>query len=312
MEHIEQAGVHSGDSSCVVPPWSLPERIVTRIKEIARALAEELRVCGLMNVQLAYREGEIYIIEVNPRASRTAPFVGKANGVPWPRVAALAMMGRSLESQGVSEIDSAGTYAVKAPVFPFKKFSRTDFVLGPEMRSTGEVMGRDRSLPIALAKAMMGAGTEIPTSGAVFLSVRDADKNEAVDVARRLGAMGFELYSTGGTADALARQSVDATRLKKIAEGARPNVLDLLTSGDLDLVINTPTHTGFASDEGKIRASAVRFGVPMITTITGAKAMVSAIEALRAGDWGVSSLQSAAKPAAEAEDAPESAAVPTA
>jgi len=292
MEHIEQAGVHSGDSSCVVPPWSLPDRIVARLKEIARALAKELRVSGLMNVQLAYREGEIYIIEVNPRASRTAPFVGKANGVAWPRVAALAMMGRSLESQGVREIGDAGTFAVKAPVFPFKKFFRTDFVLGPEMRSTGEVMGRDRSLPIALAKAMMGAGTEVPTKGAVFLSVRDADKKEAVDVARRLGAMGFRLFSTGGTADALARQSVAATRLKKIAEGARPNVLDLLTSGDLDLVINTPTHTGFASDEGKIRASAVRFGVPMITTITGAKAMVSAIEALRAGDWGVAPLQS--------------------
>jgi carbamoyl-phosphate synthase large subunit len=310
MEHIEQAGVHSGDSSCVIPPWSVPDRFVTRIKEIARSLAKELRVCGLMNVQLAIRAGEIYIIEVNPRASRTAPFVGKANNTPWPRVAALAMMGRTLESQGVGEVDNPGAYAVKAPVFPFKKFSRTDFVLGPEMRSTGEVMGRDRSLPLALAKAMMGAGTEIPTSGSVFLSIRDEDKKEAVDVARRLGAMGFQLYSTGGTADALERQSITATRLKKIAEGARPNVLDLLTSGDLDLVINTPTHTGYATDEGKIRASAVRLGVPMITTITGAKAMVSAIEALRAGDWGVSSLQSAPTINAEAKNAPESAAAP--
>ncbi len=293
MEHIEQAGVHSGDSSCVIPPWSIPGATVDRIKEIARALAKELRVCGLMNVQLALRNGEISIIEVNPRASRTAPFVGKANGVPWPRVAALAMMGRSLDEQGIKPPSDVNTYAVKAPVFPFKKFSRTDFVLGPEMRSTGEVMGRDPSLPIALAKALLGAGTELPLTGSIFLSVRNEDKDGAVDIARRLGAMGFAIYSTGGTAEALAAQSVAVHTLKKIVEGVRPNVLDLMTSGDIQLVINTPTRTGYATDEGKIRAAAVRMGVPMITTLTGAKALVSAIEALKAGDWSVAALQDA-------------------
>lgn len=291
MEHIEQAGVHSGDSSCVVPPWDLPDPVVQRIRDIARTLAKELRVCGLMNVQLAYSAGELFLIEVNPRASRTAPFVGKAKGVPWPRVAALAMLGHSLTDQGVEERPDSGSYAVKAPVFPFKKFTRTDFVLGPEMRSTGEVMGRDRSLPIALAKALMGAGIKLPTEGAVFLSVRDQDKPVAVEIARRLGAMGFRIYSTTGTADALESQSVKAHRLTKIVEGARPNVLDLMTSGELQLVINTPTTTGYATDEGKIRAAAVRLGVPMITTATGARALVSAIEALRAGDWSVSALQ---------------------
>jgi len=291
MEHIEQAGVHSGDSSCVVPPWSLPERTVDRVREIARELAKDLRVCGLMNVQLALRENDIYIIEVNPRASRTAPFVGKAKGVPWPRVAALAMMGRSLEAQNVQEQNEPGAYAVKAPVFPFRKFSKTDFVLGPEMRSTGEVMGRDPSLPIALAKALMASGMDLPLEGSVFLSVRHEDKPAAVEIARRLGAMGFKIYSTAGTADTLEQHSVTAERLKKIVEGARPNVLDLLASGELSLVINTPTHTGYATDEGKIRAAAVRLGVPMITTATGASAMVSAIEALRAGDWTVGALQ---------------------
>ncbi len=295
MEHIEQAGVHSGDSSCVIPPWSIPERTVERIREISRALAKELRVCGLMNVQLALRDDTISIIEVNPRASRTAPFVSKANGTPWPRVAALAMMGHSLDRQRIEAPGDVGTYAVKAPVFPFKKFSRTDFILGPEMRSTGEVMGRDASLPIALAKAMIAAGTELPLSGSVFLSVRDEDKQGAIDIARRLGSMGFALYSTGGTAEALAAQSISVHTLKKIVEGVRPNVLDLMTSGDIQLVINTPTQTGYATDEGKIRAAAVRLGVPMITTLTGARALVSAIEALKAGDWSVAALQPSAE-----------------
>ncbi len=296
MEHIEHAGVHSGDSTCTIPPWSLPKRVTEQIREICRTLARELRVCGLMNVQLAVKDDEIYIIEVNPRASRTAPFVAKAKGVPWPRIAARAMMGRTLDEQDVEERPDTGLHAVKQPVFPFRKFPKVDFVLGPEMRSTGEVMGIDASLPTALAKAAMGAGVELPTEGNVFLSVRDADKPRMMDVARTLKSMGFGLFATGGTADALQRYSIDATRLKKIAEGARPNVLDMIRNGEIHLVINTPTRTGYDTDEGKIRATAVRLGIPMVTTATGAHAVVQAIQALRAGQWTPVALQDAFAP----------------
>ncbi len=293
MEHIEHAGVHSGDSTCTIPPWSLPTPTVERIRAICRELAAALRVCGLMNAQLAVKDGEIYVLEVNPRASRTAPFVAKAKGVPWPRVAARAMLGRSLDAQGVTERPDTGLYAVKQPVFPFRKFPRVDFVLGPEMRSTGEVMGMDASLPIALAKAAFGAGVEPPLEGGVFLSVRDADKPHAVEIARTLKSMGFTVYATTGTAALLARQSIDTVTLNKIGEGARPNVLDMLLSGDIHLVINTPTRTGYDTDEGKIRAAAVRLGIPMVTTATGARAMVQAIQALRAGRCAPVALQDA-------------------
>jgi len=296
MEHIEQAGVHSGDSTCTIPPWSLPERTVERIRDISRDLARAMRVRGLMNVQMALQDDELYILEVNPRASRTAPFVAKAKGVAWPFLAAQVMMGRSLDELGAQERPDTGAFAVKAPVFPFRKFPRTDFVLGPEMRSTGEVMGLDPSLPLALAKATLGAGAALPLEGGVFFSVRDADKRRMVDVARSLCAMGFHLYTTAGTAGFLETFSVQTTPLKKVAEGARPNVLDMLTSGEIHLVINTPTRTGYDTDEGKIRATAVRFGVPMVTTAAGALAAVRAIEALRAGDWSVSALQDAAEP----------------
>ncbi|RMH24141.1 MAG: carbamoyl-phosphate synthase large subunit [Planctomycetota bacterium] len=283
MEHIEHAGVHSGDSTCTVPPWSLPEGVVERIREISRDLARALRVKGLMNVQLAVKDGAIYVLEVNPRASRTAPFVAKAKGVPWPGVAARAMLGRSLDAQGVHEQPDTGLFAVKQPVFPFRKFPRVDFVLGPEMRSTGEVMGLDASLPIALAKAALGAGVELPAEGGVFLSVRDQDKPEAPEIARMLKSMGFTLFATRGTAEVLERQSIEVEPLKKIAEGARPNVLDMMLSGRIHLVINTPTRTGYDTDEGKIRATAVRLGLPMATTAAGARAMAQAIQALRAG-----------------------------
>ena len=283
MEHIEHAGVHSGDSTCTIPPWSLPTATVEGIHVISRELARALRVNGLMNVQLAVKDSVIYVLEVNPRASRTAPFVAKAKGVPWPRVAARVMLGRSLAEQGRVEEPDTGFYAVKQPVFPFRKFPRVDFVLGPEMRSTGEVMGLDASLPVALAKAALGAGVELPIEGGVFISVRDADKRECVEIARTLKSMGFTIHATRGTADALDQHSIDLVRLKKIAEGARPNVLDLMLSGEIHLVINTPTRTGYDTDEGKIRATAVRLGLPMATTAAGARAMVQAIQALRAG-----------------------------
>ncbi|HJN80917.1 MAG TPA: ATP-grasp domain-containing protein, partial [Phycisphaerales bacterium] len=265
-----------------------------RITQHAKALAEALQVRGLMNLQLAVRDDEIYVIEVNPRASRTVPFVAKGTGVPWSRIAAKVMMGASLASlEEETQREESGFYAVKEPVFPFEKFPGVDVVLGPEMRSTGEAMGFDRSLPVALAKAKMSAWLPLPTEGEVFLSVRDADKQSVVDVARALGSMDFTVHCTQGTCDLLAAHSVQATPIRKISEGARPNILDRLANGEIDLIINTPTRTGSDTDEGRIRAMAVRSRVPMITTLTGAMAAVRAISALRAGTWKVHALQDA-------------------
>ena len=291
MEHIEEAGVHSGDSACTIPPYSLSPQIVERIKDQARRLAERLRVRGLMNLQLAVKNGEIFILEVNPRASRTAPFVSKAKGVPWPRLAAKVMMGASLRGLGAAEVPDAGFYAVKESVFPFSKFPGVDVVLGPEMRSTGEVMGADRSLPLAFAKACMGAGVQLPTEGAVFLSVRDEDKNAAVEIARSLRSMGFRVLSTGGTHEHLREFGIHVESLPKISEGLRPNILDLIADGEVSLILNTATRKGADTDEGRIRATAVKAGVTMITTIPGARATVQAIAALRAGEWGVAATQ---------------------
>ncbi|MEQ8845685.1 MAG: carbamoyl-phosphate synthase large subunit [Phycisphaerales bacterium] len=291
MEHIEHAGVHSGDSTCFLPPNELSPRTIEAVRDAAMRLARALRVRGLMNVQLAIKDGVVYVLEVNPRASRTAPYVSKATHVSWPNLAARVMMGASLDDLGVREVLHTGAFAVKAPVFPHQKFPRVDFVLGPEMRSTGEVMGMDASPPLALAKAAMASGNALPTAGAVFVSVRDADKPGILPVVRGLAAMGFVIYSTGGTAEFLSKYSVRTNLVQKIATGARPNVVDMMTSGDIHLVINTPTASGSATDEGLIRSTAVRLSIPMITTATAARAAVDAIAALRAGDWSVRPLQ---------------------
>jgi carbamoyl-phosphate synthase large subunit len=303
MEHIEEAGVHSGDSSCVIPPFSLPKSIVDRIKHQARALAQRLNVRGLMNVQMAVKDEQVYILEVNPRASRTVPFVAKAKGVPWATIAAKVMMGATLEQLDAREVPDTGFSAVKQPAFPFDRFPGVDVVLGPEMRSTGEVMGAHRSLPVAMGKACMGAGIRLPTRGNVFLSVRDSDKPHAVELARLLVSMGFVVYTTGGTHELLRQHAIDTLPLRKVSEGARPNILDKIANGEIALIINTPTRKGKDTDEGKIRATAVRNRVPIITTITGAKAAVQAIAALRAGTWSVSAIQdyfpNLARPAAD-------------
>ena len=291
MEHIEEAGVHSGDSGCTIPPYSLSDEIVEEIKDQARRLAERLRVRGLMNLQLAVKDGRIYILEVNPRASRTAPFVSKAKGVPWPQLAAKVMMGASLDSLNVDEVPDAGFFAIKEPVFPFSKFPGVDVILGPEMRSTGEVMGADRSLPLAFAKACMGAGMVLPTEGTVFLSVRDQDKDAAVEIARSLRSMGFRVVSTGGTHAHLRDFGIDVESLPKISEGLRPNILDLIADEEVSLILNTATRKGAETDEGRIRATAVKAGVTMITTAPGARAAVQAIAALKAGDWNVAATQ---------------------
>ncbi|MBI1303728.1 MAG: carbamoyl-phosphate synthase large subunit [Phycisphaera sp.] len=291
MEHIEEAGIHSGDSTCVVPPFALPPETVEEIRSTARRLAEKLRVRGLMNIQFAVKDGVVYILEVNPRASRTSPFVGKAKGVAWPYIAAQVMMGRSLARLGTKEIPDTGFYAVKESVFPFAKFPGVDVVLGPEMRSTGEVMGADRSLPIAFAKAQMGAGVHLPTKGAVFLSVRESDREEIVGITRDLGKMGFTVFTSRGTGAYLAEHGVETKTLHKLSEGARPTVLDVIANGEIHLIINTPTKKGAKTDEGRIRATAVRAGIPMITTVSAARATVDAIAALRAGAWTVSAIQ---------------------
>jgi len=291
MEHIEEAGIHSGDSTAIIPPYSLPLTIIDQARVAARKLAERLGVRGLMNVQMAVKGERLYILEVNPRASRTAPFVSKATGVPWALLAAKVMMGASLTRLEVRESAEAGFYAAKESVFPFAKFPGVDVVLGPEMRSTGEVMGADRSFPLAFAKAQMAAGVSLPTQGDVFLSVRDSDKAHAVEIARELVAMGFVVHATKGTWDLLESQGVQSLLLPKISEGARPNVLDKLTNGEIALIINTPTRKGGETDEGRVRAAAVRTGIPMLTTIAGARASVQAIAALRAGSWGVSAMQ---------------------
>ncbi|HWB20978.1 MAG TPA: ATP-grasp domain-containing protein, partial [Phycisphaerales bacterium] len=291
MEHIEEAGIHSGDSTCTLPPFSLAPDIVNRIKEHARRLAERLRVRGLMNVQLAVKNNTIYILEVNPRASRTVPYVSKSNGVPWAFIAAQVMMGASLESLNVHEAPAQNFFSVKAPVFPFEKFPGVDVILGPEMRSTGEVMGIHRAHPVALAKAMISASIALPASGTVFLSVRDSDKTHVVEIARSLVSMGFNVLTTAGTNALLAQHGVDTELLRKISEGGRPNILDKLSNDEIALIINTATRKGAQTDEGRIRAMAVLRRIPMITTITGARAAIQAIAALRAGNWSVSALQ---------------------
>ncbi|XVJ60558.1 MAG: carbamoyl-phosphate synthase large subunit [Tepidisphaera sp.] len=303
MEHIEHAGIHSGDSAMSIPAYSLKPALITEIKRIGTSLAKELGVRGLMNLQLAIKHDDTkpdgsgdkaYILEVNPRASRTVPFISKAVHVPWPAIAAKIMMGKTLKELGAKETTLLNAYAVKESVFPFAKFPGVDFVLGPEMRSTGEVMGIDKSFPIAFAKSQMAGGMDIPTDpkrGGIFVSVRDEDKQEIVGAVRTLAAIGFTIYATGGTADALQAAGIPVSLLQKIATGARPNVLDLMANKQLALIINTPTKTGYLTDEGKIRATAVRLNIPMISTMPAAHAIARAIVALRETGWGVAALQ---------------------
>jgi carbamoyl-phosphate synthase large subunit len=290
MEHIEEAGIHSGDSACALPPYSLSKEIVAKLKEQTKALAKALRVRGLMNVQYAIKDGEIYVIEVNPRASRTVPFVGKATGIPWAKIAAKVMAGKTLKELGVTEQPDPQHVSVKEAVFPFSKFPGVDVILGPEMRSTGEVMGIDRDFPMAFAKSQLAAGTVLPTSGTVFISVRDGDKDAIIPVAKSLADAGFEIIASSGTYKALARNDIPATKISKLAEG-RPNIKDYIKNGKVSLIINTPTKKGPATDEGKIRSLAVLNKVPIVTTITGANAAARAIQAMRKEQWGVRPLQ---------------------
>jgi carbamoyl-phosphate synthase large subunit len=282
MEHIEEAGIHSGDSACAIPPFSLAPAIVAGLKRQTYALAAALNVRGLMNIQFAVKDGEIYVLEVNPRASRTVPFVSKATGLNLAQAAARVMVGRSLEEQGITAEPVPSYVSVKESVFPFAKFPGVDIVLGPEMRSTGEVMGIAHDFATAFAKSQLAASCRLPESGTIFLSVAARDRKAVGPIAARLSGLGYDLMCTGGTAATLAAQGIHVAVVRKVHEG-RPNVLDHLANGGIALIINTPSGKGARTDEGRIRAAAVSHGVPCITTLAGARAAVAALERLIEG-----------------------------
>ncbi len=289
MQHVEEAGVHSGDSACVIPPLSLGEEMLEEIRATTRQIALELGVIGLINIQYGVAGGELYVIEANPRASRTVPFVSKATGVPLAKVAARLMLGEKLSDQELRD-PPTGMVSVKEAVLPFARFAGADSVLGPEMKSTGEVMGIAADFPTAFGKSQAAAGVSLPAEGSVFITVTDTDKPAATQIAARFHDLGFELVATGGTAQAISAMGVPVRTISKIAEGS-PNVVDLIREHRCALVINTPTGSGARADGYEIRTAAVRHGIPCVTTMTGASAAVRAIAANIEGDSDVRSLQ---------------------
>ncbi|MDA8634142.1 carbamoyl-phosphate synthase large subunit [Verrucomicrobiales bacterium] len=290
MEHIEEAGIHSGDSACVIPSFSLSDPMREKISAAAKDLASELEVRGLMNIQFAVKDEELYVIEVNPRASRTVPFVSKAIGVPLAKLAAKVMAGEKLVDLGFTESIHPEHYSVKEAVFPFAKFPGIDISLGPEMKSTGEVMGIDADLGMAYAKAQMAASSALPLEGNIFISVKDSDKDAAVELAREFSEMGFTIFSTSGTAARMKEEGVPVHRLSKLAEG-RPNVLDMIKNGEIAMVINRPSGRVPRRDEVRIRSGALANRVPIITTMRAAHACVGAIRSQKAAELGVMPLQ---------------------
>ncbi|MEM0343164.1 MAG: carbamoyl-phosphate synthase large subunit [Thermoplasmata archaeon] len=279
LEHIEEAGVHSGDATMVLPPQTLNERTVNEVIDITRKVALALKTVGLINLQLAYKDGRIYMLEANPRASRTVPVVSKATGVPLAKVATQVMLGKPLKELGLTGMAKCDHVAVKASVFPFLKLPGVDSILGPEMKSTGEVMGIDKSYPAAVWKALVASGQRLPRSGKVFISVADTDKQAAVDIAKRLESLGFGLYATKGTADFLRRHGLEPISVFRISEHGSPDALSLMRAGEVSMVINTPTEASGARRDGyMMRRLAVELQIPMFTTIQGARAAVLAME----------------------------------
>jgi carbamoyl-phosphate synthase large subunit len=277
QEHIEEAGIHSGDSSSVLPAQKIAPEHLETIQHYTEMLARGLSVKGLMNIQYAIQEDRVYVLEVNPRASRTVPFVAKATGVPIAKIASLVMAGaKKLADFNLPDVLPVPKIFVKSPVFPFKKFAGVDPILGPEMHSTGEVMGVGASFGEAYGKAMEGAGLKLPMSGKAFISVTNADKGQAVILARRLNKLGFGLVATYGTANRLREVGLECESVFKVNEG-RPNIADLIRQGDIDIIINTPLGKTSHFDEKAIRKAALQFNVPCVTTITGAEALVEAI-----------------------------------
>jgi carbamoyl-phosphate synthase large subunit len=290
MEHIEQAGIHSGDSACMIPSFSLSPEVLETIKKATKAMALELEVRGLMNVQFAVKGELVYILEVNPRASRTVPFVSKATGVPLAKLAAKVMAGKTLKELGFTEEIIPDYYSVKEAVFPFIKFPGLDIILGPEMRSTGEVMGIDSDPGIAYAKSQMSAQPALPLKGNVFISVKDSDKAAALEVARDLVALGFEVHASSGTAKYFADGGLNVPILLKIREG-RPNVVDAIKNGSVHFIVNTPSGRAPREDEVAIRSAAVAARVSTMTTLRGARASVGAMRAMLKSGYKVKSIQ---------------------
>jgi carbamoyl-phosphate synthase large subunit len=290
MQHIEEAGIHSGDSACALPPFSLSPALLDEIRRQTIALALELQVVGLMNIQYAIKDDTVYLLEVNPRASRTVPFVSKATGRPLAKIAARIMAGKTLAELGILDEIIPKHISVKESVFPFVKFPGVDTLLGPEMKSTGEVMGIDHDFGKAFAKAQLGAGVKLPLSGKAFISIKDSDKKHIVEPARKLMEAGFEIVATRGTANFLNDKGVAATAVNKVKEG-RPHCVDAIKSHEIDIVFNTTFGAQSVADSYSIRRSALMYNVAYFTTVAGMKAAVDGILAMRRENLDVTPLQ---------------------
>jgi len=286
MQHIEQAGIHSGDSACSIPPYSLSAEIMEEIKRQTRSIALGLKVKGLINIQFAVANNEIYILEVNPRASRTVPFVAKATGVPVAKIASLVMAGEKLKKlinieKAEEKFDNLDYFAVKEVVFPFNKFAVSDVILGPEMKSTGEAMGIDKTFPLAFGKAQMGCNNNLPRTGNVFISVRDEDKQAMISISATLEELGYKIYATSGTAKYLSKNGINVNKVNKVADGS-PHIVDLMSEGEIQLVINTTAGEKSIKDSYSIRRSAIIMKIPYTTTASGAKEVVRALKEINA------------------------------
>jgi carbamoyl-phosphate synthase large subunit len=290
MEHIEEAGIHSGDSACVLPPVTIAPAIIEVIKKQTEMIAAELNVIGLMNIQFAIKDNEVYVLEVNPRASRTVPFVSKAIGKPLAQLATKVMLGHTLEELGFTRQIFPKHISVKEAVFPFNRFPNINVILGPEMRSTGEVMGIDTSFGIAYAKAQMATGFKLPVTGNVFISVHDAHKQKVISIAKSFIDSGFKILATQGTARQLNLNGIPATVINKVSEG-RPNGVDHIKNGEIHLIINTSIGRRPSADAIDIRQSAIRYNIPYTTTLEASRAISEAISALKSGTWDVTPLQ---------------------
>ena len=290
MQHIEEAGVHSGDSACILPPYDLAPELLEQVKEQTRALARELKVIGLMNIQYAVRDSQIFLLEVNPRASRTVPFVSKAIGKPLAKLASRVMAGKKLTELGFTEDPTPNYTSAKEVVLPFLKFPGVDILLGPEMRSTGEVMGIDKNMGLAYAKSQIAAGNSVPTEGTIFLSLNERDKENLGSLGKELAELGFKFVATRGTAALLGEQDIEVKVVHKVGEG-RPNVVDRIINGDVDWIINTPMGVESKCDERAIRRTALEYALPTMTTLAAARAAVQAIRAMKEGAMDIQSLQ---------------------
>ena len=292
MEHIEEAGVHSGDSSCSIPPYSLSEKIINEIERQSMLLASELKIIGIMNIQFAIQNDQIFVLEVNPRASRTVPFVAKSSGVQIAKLATKIIMGENLKDfKNLINYKDLSFFSVKEPVFPFKKFQNVDVLRGPEMKSTGEVMGIDKNFYIAFFKSQTAAGIKLPKKGTVFVSVKDKDKEELISIAKKLVKLGFDLLGTKGTSNFLKKNNIPINKINKISEGS-PHIVDLLESNKISLVINTTEGKASAGDSYVMRRNILLTNTPYYTTIKGANAAINSIEMLKKTKLNVKCLQS--------------------